>query len=39
MGADAVKFQTYNAKYLSDKISLLPLKGKNKYNIHFLKIS
>ncbi len=28
MGADAVKFQTYNAKYLSDKESLLPLKGK-----------
>ena len=28
IGADAVKFQTYNAKYLSDKVSLLPLKGK-----------
>lgn len=28
MGADAIKFQTYNAKYLSDKVSLLPLKGK-----------
>ena len=28
IGADAVKFQTYNAKYLADKVSLLPLKGK-----------
>ena len=28
MGADAVKFQTYKAKYLSDKVSLLPIKGK-----------
>ncbi|MDC0608458.1 N-acetylneuraminate synthase family protein [Candidatus Pelagibacter ubique] len=28
IGADAVKFQTYNAKYLSDKSSLLPLDGK-----------
>ena len=31
IGADAVKFQTYNAKYLSDKVSLLPLKGKKNY--------
>lgn len=28
IGADAIKFQTYNAKYLSDQKSLLPLKGK-----------
>ena len=28
MGADAVKFQTYRAKYLSDKKSTLPFKGK-----------
>ena len=28
MGADAVKFQTYKAKYLSDKKSTLPFKGK-----------
>ena len=35
IGADAVKFQTYNAKYLADKVSLLPLKGKKLHNIHF----
>ena len=28
MGADAVKFQTYQAKYLSDKKSTLPFEGK-----------
>ena len=28
IGADAVKFQTYQADYISDKLSLLPLKGK-----------
>ena len=28
IGADAVKFQSYKAKYLSDKDTLLPLKGK-----------
>ena len=28
IGADAVKFQTFKAKYLSDKASLLPLKGR-----------
>lgn len=38
MGADAVKFQTYKAKYLSDKKSTLPFKGKKikQYNF-FLK--
>ena len=28
IGADAVKFQSYKAEYLSDKNTLLPLKGK-----------
>jgi N,N'-diacetyllegionaminate synthase len=28
IGADAVKFQTFKAKYFSDKDSLFPLKGK-----------